>query len=115
MKLETMSGDIFVSYLGHFHEIWRFETSLVALLDFFKGVSLWIWVEIFLSLFFFQFRPGIYFGDFFTGFKSLSTPFKEISNFSATITFPKMLDYDFQWKFQFFKRFSYGNNVWVIV
>ena len=54
MKLETMSGDIFVSYLGHFHEIWRFETSLAALLDFFKGVSLWIWVEIFLSLFFFS-------------------------------------------------------------
>ena len=54
MKLETMSGDILVSYLGHFHEIWRFETSLAALLDFFKGVSLWIWVEIFLSLFFFS-------------------------------------------------------------
>jgi len=60
----------------------------------------------FLSLFF-EFRPGIYFGDV-------------LQDLKATIFFPKMLDYDFMWKFQFFKRFSYGqiddgNNVWVIV
>ena len=89
MKLETMSGDIFVSYLGHFHEIWRFETSLAALLDFFKGVSLWIWVEIFLSLFFFQFRPGIYFGYFLQDLKVYLRHLKRFQIFRLPLLFQR--------------------------